>query len=574
MPVAPDLSGVALEGRYELHEVLGEGAFGRVYRGVDRRLARPVAVKVIKPWWAEDPEWVEAFEREAQLLARVSSPGIVQIYDVGQAREGLYYVSELIDGESLARRLKRGPIEPAKAAMLAEQLCRALAEAHAQRIIHRDVKPANILITRDGRVKVGDFGVARLAEGSTDGVLATVVGTPRYMAPEQGRGDQTTPATDVYSAGIVLYEMLTGAPPFTGGSVAELALSHLQEAPPPLPDTTPVRLREIVATALAKDPEDRYQDAGEMAAAIREARRRGLRTGLEETVKTPPRGLDQTIKAPPRGPDTRHNPAARRRTVALFVLVGAIIAAMLIVAFALRSGPTVKVPGLRNATRGAVLARMHRARLKVHFKRRYSASVAAGRVISQDPGAGARVDPNSGVTVLVSRGPRPVKIPPLLTLSDRDARKLLSDQGLHANVVTGPDPGAAPGTVYKQDPPQNSKAAPHSTVTLYEAEIPTWRQLTSFTGSRSVPFRIQGDEWRIVYSTGFTGACGIVIIDQFCNTPSVSVVNVSTGQPVVKFAMNQGSGQTYVIHAGAGTYQVIVSPGDSSQYRVSVEDHY
>jgi serine/threonine-protein kinase len=567
MPVAPDLSGVALEGRYELHEVLGEGTFGRVYRGIDRRLARPVAVKVIKPWWAEDPEWVDAFEREAQLLARVSSPGIVQIYDVGQAREGLYYVSELVDGESLARRLKRGPIEPAKAAMLAEQLCRALAEAHAQRIIHRDVKPANILITRDGRVKVGDFGVARLAEGTTDGGVATVVGTPRYMAPEQGRGAQTTPATDVYSAGIVLYEMLAGTPPFTGSSVAELALSHLQEAPPPLPDTAPVRLREIVATALAKDPDDRYQDAGEMAAAIREARRRGHRTGVE-----------QTIKAPPRAPTKRHNPAARRRTVALFVLVAAIIAAMLIVAFATRSGPTSKVPGVKGATRGAVLARMRRSHLKVHFKRHYSASVASGRVISQDPRAGQRVDRNSAVTVVVSRGPRPVRVPSLLTLSDHDARTVLGTDGLHARVITGADPGATPGTVYKQEPAKNVEAQPHSTVTLYEAESPTWKRVTSFAGSgpdRSVPFTIRGKQWRIVYAMSFNSAfCTIVLVDQFCGGPSVTVVEQPSGGPVVKFGMNAGSGLNYVIHTGAGDYQVIVTPGNSSQYQVEVDDFY
>ncbi len=215
MPHAPDLSGCALDDRYELRAVIGEGAFGRVYEGRDRRLERPVAVKVIKPWWAEDPEWVVTFERETRLLARVSDPGIVQIYDVGHAPEGLYYVSELVDGENLASRLRRGPLPAWEACDVAAQLCRALARAHAQRIVHRDVKPANILLSTEGRVKVGDFGVARLAEGSTDGHGAhppSIVGTPRYMAPEQGRGLPTTPATDVYSVGVVLYEMLSGAP--------------------------------------------------------------------------------------------------------------------------------------------------------------------------------------------------------------------------------------------------------------------------------------------------------------------------------------------------------------------------
>ncbi|MGH2881834.1 MAG: serine/threonine-protein kinase, partial [Solirubrobacteraceae bacterium] len=181
MPYAPDLAGCALDGRYELHELIGEGTFGRVYRGYDRRLARPVAIKVIKPWWAEDPDGAESFEREAQLLARVSDPGIVQIFDVGQADEGLYFVTELVEGDSLAARLKRGgPLSAWEACDIAEQLCRALEHAHAEHIVHRDIKPANVLISGRGQVKVGDLGIARLAEGSTDGGTATIVGTPRY----------------------------------------------------------------------------------------------------------------------------------------------------------------------------------------------------------------------------------------------------------------------------------------------------------------------------------------------------------------------------------------------------------
>src|SRR6202050_1942594 len=234
MPRAPDLVGSALDGRYELHAVLGEGAFGRVYRGLDRRLGRAVAVKVIKPWWAEDSEWVERFQREARLLARVSDPGVVQIYDIGHADEGPYYVAELVEGESLAERLQRGPLAPAEVRAVGEQLCRALASAHAQGVVHCDVKPANVLLTPTGAVKVGDFGVARLAEGTSQAPTATVAGTPRYMSPEQARGRPTTPATDVYSAGVVLYEMLAGEPPFMHGSAVELGLRHLSDPPPPL----------------------------------------------------------------------------------------------------------------------------------------------------------------------------------------------------------------------------------------------------------------------------------------------------------------------------------------------------
>src|SRR5260370_38564495 len=147
---APDRVGGALDERYELHAVIGDGAFGRVYRGLDRRLARVVAVKVIKPWWAEDSEWVERFQREAQLLARVSDPGVVQVFDFGDADEGPYYVAELVEGESLAQRLQRGPLRPAEAQAVAEQLCRALGSAHAQGVLHSAGKRANVLLTHHG----------------------------------------------------------------------------------------------------------------------------------------------------------------------------------------------------------------------------------------------------------------------------------------------------------------------------------------------------------------------------------------------------------------------------------------
>src|SRR3984885_11797024 len=281
MPRAPDLAGCALNDRYELHALIGEGAFGRVYRGVDRRLARAVAVKVIKPWWAQDSAWVERFEREARLLARITDPRIVQIFDIGDAEEGPYYVAELVEGESLAERLLRGPLATAEAKSVAEQLCEALGGAHAQGVVHCDVKPANVLLAADGMVKVGDFGVARLAESTSQAPSATVAGTPRYMSPEQARGRPPTPATDVYSAGIVLYEMLAGEPPFVHGSAVELGLRHLQDKPPTLPVGVPEALREVVNRALAKDPADRYGDGAAMAAALGAT---GLSAGARPTA--------------------------------------------------------------------------------------------------------------------------------------------------------------------------------------------------------------------------------------------------------------------------------------------------
>ena len=312
MPHVPDLSGSALDDRYELHAVIGEGAFGRVYEGRDRRLERPVAVKVIKPWWAEDPEWVTDFERETRLLARISDSGIVQIYDVGHAPEGRYYVSELVSGENLAQRLRRGSIAPWQAAGIAAQLCRALASAHAQRIVHRDVKPPNILLSSSGRVKVGDFGVAGLAEGSSGAGSQTIVGTPSYMAPEQSRGRPVSPATDVYSAGVVLYEMVAGVLPFSAGSAVELAVCHLQDPPPPLPASVPEPLRQIIVRALAKDPAQRYIDGGEMADALVDASRRASERARERSARSGGRGrLRVPHRAADRNPSTAVMAGAR-----------------------------------------------------------------------------------------------------------------------------------------------------------------------------------------------------------------------------------------------------------------------
>jgi hypothetical protein len=602
MPVAPDLCGAALDGRYELHAVIGEGAFGRVYRGLDRRLARPVAVKVIKPWWAEDPEWVGSFEREAQLLARVSDPAIVQIFDVGHAEEGLYYVSELVDGESLADRLKRGSVGPWDAAALTEQLCRGLAHAHAQRIIHRDVKPANILISSTGRVKVGDFGVARLAEGSSDGALATVVGTPRYMAPEQGSGKPTTPATDVYSAGIVLYEMLAGEVPFAGTSIAELALAHLQTPPPPLPPGTPPELAEIVGRALAKDPADRYADAGEMARALAVARRvapgsRVVRGGApindrpvpaSAPVPVPlvsgsaagaalgaagvvPGAAGDTRPAPARSPRRRWNPAARRRTIAAFAVVLAVLVGLLLAAVLVGSDHRSAVPALRGLRIAEVRSRVARGRLRLRVRHGFSASVPAGAVASQRPGAGRQVDEHSTVTVTVSRGPAPVSVLDVRGEAVGDARLQLRRAHLNVAVITGPDPGHAPGTVYKQSP-LSGTAAPGSTVTLSVAETPRWRTVTAFTGrgsAHSVPFSILGSQWRVVYSVDEHGLCGILPL---CSDPSARAVTEPGGTQVQAFGL--GSSGTQVVHSGPGTYEVQVSPGSDDSYTVTIQDYY
>jgi eukaryotic-like serine/threonine-protein kinase len=448
MSRTPDLSGSALDGRYELHALIGEGAFGRVYRGLDRRLARAVAVKVIKPWWAEDSAWVERFQREAQLLARISDPGIVQIYDIGHADAGPYYVAELVDGESLAERLRRGPLAAAQARAIAEQLAHALAGAHAEGIVHCDVKPANVLITADGKVKVGDFGVARLAEGTSQAPSATVAGTPRYMSPEQARGRPTGPATDVYSAGVVLYEMLAGEPPFVDGSAVELGLRHVQEQPPRLPAGVPRMLREVVERALAKDPSDRFPDGAAMAAALRDpdldfAGAETLDASAART-KLLPRG--GSIPSPrPRGRPSGGSGNRRLLIVALVVaLAGGVLAVVLL---GQTAAAHTSVPELRGLPREGVEARARRLHVQPAFSSSHSPA-AAGIAIAQHPSSGTRVAEGATVHVVLSSGP--------------EWRAL--------TTFSGVDNG------------------------------------------ESVPFRILGGRWRVNYRMAYEGSCTLLVV--------------------------------------------------------------
>ena len=594
MPHAPDLSGRALDGRYELHAVIGEGTFGRVYRGRDQRLARAVAVKVIKPWWAEDPDWVRRFELEAQLLARLNAPGIVQIFDVGHADEGLYYVAELVDGESLADRVKRGPLSAEEAREIAEQLCRALARAHAQDVIHRDVKPANVLLSTRGEVKVGDFGVAALAEGSTDAGGATVVGTPRYMAPEQARGGRTGPATDVYGAGIVLYEMLAGHPPFRDGSPVELALRHLHDPPPPLPADTPPALAATVERALAKRPEDRYRSASAMADALAKhdpASAATTRlTPRPQAARSTPRPEAATAllerAAPeaatrvraPTVPKREPPPKPRRRTparVALATIAPGAALVIAVVAIGLVGGKNhVKVPNLRGENRTEVTAQLRHLGLRAIFHGHYS-SAKLGSTIAQRPRAGVKLTTGSTVRVTLSDGPPPVPVPQLVGQSQSQATTLLAKLGLHASVTDVAAPGVSPGVVTHQSPAASADAPAASTVKLQVAEQPRWRALTAFSGharGHSVAFRILGSQWRIVYSMHYQGLCTLIF---FCSGPNARVFRPTGNVTVGGLNLSTGSDQTRVFALGPGVYEIAVTPGsDTAAWSIQVEDYY
>ncbi len=260
--------------RYERGERIATGGMGEVWRATDTVLGRQVAVKILKQEYAEDPTFRARFEAEARHAAGLHHPGIASVFDYGILREGNapYLVMELVDGKPLSDLLAGGqPFDPEQARRLALQTAEALAVAHAAGVVHRDVKPANLIVTPDGHIKITDFGIARATDSIAYTQTGQIVGTPQYLSPEQARGETATSASDVYALGVVLFECLSGRRPFEADTPIATALAQIQQDVPPLPDSVPTALADVVNRALAKDPRERYADGTALAAALRAA---------------------------------------------------------------------------------------------------------------------------------------------------------------------------------------------------------------------------------------------------------------------------------------------------------------
>jgi serine/threonine-protein kinase len=484
MAVSDTLIGTVFDGRYRIVRKLGAGGMADVYLAEDQELGRQVAIKILNDRHAADDSFIERFRREAKNAAGLSHPNIVSIYDRGEA-EGTYYIAmEFLDGRSLKELIVgRGPAPIKVAIEYARNILAALAAAHRQGIVHRDIKPHNVLIGAEGRVKVTDFGIARSGASQMTEV-GSIIGTAQYLSPEQARGAPVDQTSDLYSAGVVLYEMLTGQVPFTGDTPLEIAMKHLSEVPRPPSEHRPEiphDLDSIVLRALAKDPSERYQSAEEMDADLarvaeglpvdpetEEAATAVLSgSGLMAAAPTsviarPP--AEPSLPAPPgRAPPAGYygyeGPPRRRRPVWPWILSVLLLAAAAGAAWfaytkiqdQLAANNPVPVPLVEGLREPLAKNKIRDAQLVPHVSREFSNTIETGVVISQDPVAGEHLQKNGRVDITVSKGKETVSVPSVIGKSQADAVSTLTNAGLVARVFSVPS-NKPVDTVTGQDP--------------------------------------------------------------------------------------------------------------------------
>lgn len=475
-------------GRYELGELLGRGGMAEVRKGTDSRLGRVVAVKRLRTDLASDATFQARFRREAQSAASLNHPAIVAVYDTGEepATDGSgisqpYIVMEYVAGRTLRDILREGrKILPERALEITSGVLSALDYSHRAGIIHRDIKPGNVMLTPSGDVKVMDFGIARAISdaSSTMTQTAAVVGTAQYLSPEQARGETVDSRSDVYSAGCLLYELLTGRPPFVGDSPVAVAYQHVREPalPPSDHDTDlPPEIDAIVMKALAKRVEDRYQSAAAMRSDIeRYLAGRPVQAQVPPPVPAPspyPTAATQVVAAAP----VEEDDSSRGRTgllVALGLLLVVLIAgAAYLMPRLFESAPEeVQTPNVIGKTENQARKLIGDAGLAVgSIDRENSDTVDAGRVISQDPGADAFVDPDSTVNLVISLGRPEVQVPDVVGLSREDARTTLEDAGLKVREQEEESDEEA-GQVIRTDPSQGESVADGTTVTVFYSD--------------------------------------------------------------------------------------------------------
>ena len=462
--------GSVIAGRYQVEHQLGHGGMAVVYRAEDIQLGRKVAVKVLHAQYAEDAEFVERFRREAKAAAQLQHPGIVAVYDTGSWNGTWYIAMELLEGPTLKERIvAEGRFAPAEAIDMTEQILRAVRAAHRDGIIHRDIKPHNVILDELGAPKVTDFGIAR--RGASDmTVTGSILGTAHYIAPEQAQGEVITPRTDLYAVGVVLYEMLTGRTPFEGDSAVSIALAHVNnEARAPrsfVPEVSPA-LDAVVMRALAKRPSDRFADADAFLAALSDARR-GIApvyspsTGEHPTYDTGERRAVQDRRGV--APLVAEGTPWYRRSWAIALIALLVIAGLI---FALLSGNTarVNVPDVLNAPADTAQDRLEAEGFEVQIVKRTS-TAPEDTVVGQNPAAGTSVEKGSRVRLSVSSGAGTGIVPQVAGQTLEVARDRLESVGFRTRVRRESSEEVSSGRVIETSPSGGAVAPLDRAVTV------------------------------------------------------------------------------------------------------------
>ena len=470
-----------LDHRYELLEHIGGGGMADVYKAHDTILDRMVAVKILHAQLANDEEFLEKFRLEAKGAARLSHPNIVGIYDVGHDAGKYFIVMEYIAGETLKKRVQReGRLSVEESLRIAKEIARALREAHANNLVHCDIKPHNILVTADGRVKVADFGIARAVTSSTMTYNGNIVGSVHYFSPEQAKGTKITPKSDIYSLGVVLYEMLTGELPFTGETTVSIALKHLQEEPKPIGQydyTLPPMVEAIVQRTMAKNPSER-PNSDELIEDIQHTERfLGFETGVETGENDPfatrllPR-IDADSMQDEREESNKLWNGGKLFKSKLFLIAAAVV---VFLGFAVGaffafgkfwSMAEVQVPDVKAKPMTLAKQLLETSNLRVNIVEQFDATVTAGQVISQSPEAGATVKEQRIITIYVSKGGEELTMPNVKGLSRLSAENKLKKMGLVIGNVYEKVSDQDAWTVLEQEPVAGHKIQKGQSVDL------------------------------------------------------------------------------------------------------------